>query len=63
MSTKAAMTGPEATVTLEVDGRRVSALRGSSLLEVIRQLGIEIPALCDHPDLEPVAACRLTVGH
>lgn len=29
------------------------------MLEVARAAGISIPTLCDHPDLEPVGACRL----
>jgi len=46
-------------VTLTVDGRRSVAPAGSYLLPLLREMGIEIPALCDHPDLEPVGACRL----
>jgi bidirectional [NiFe] hydrogenase diaphorase subunit len=46
-------------VTLFIDGRRVEAPRGSYLLQAARTIGIDIPALCDHSELEPVAACRL----
>lgn len=44
---------------LTMDGRRLSVAPGVSLLEVARTAGISIPTLCDHPDLEPVGACRL----
>jgi len=46
-------------VTLSIDGRAVQAPAGSYVLQAARSAGIEIPTLCDHPDLEPVAACRL----
>ena len=45
--------------SLTMDGRRLSAAQGASLLQVARAAGISIPTLCDHPDLEPVGACRL----
>lgn len=54
------MNGPgQDMVTLTIDGRKVRAPSGSYLLQVARDAGIEIPTLCDHPDLEPVGACRL----
>lgn len=45
--------------TLTMDGRELSAEPGSTLLQVARAAGVSIPTLCDHPDLEPVGACRL----
>ena len=46
-------------VSLTIDGRRVAAEDNSYVLGAVRQLGIDVPTLCDHPDLEPVGACRL----
>ncbi len=50
-----------ATITLTVDGRSVPARPGSTVLEVCREAGIEIPTLCHDPRLEPFGACRLCV--
>jgi bidirectional [NiFe] hydrogenase diaphorase subunit len=46
-------------VTVTIDGRRRRVEEGTTILEVARQSGIEVPALCAHPALEPYAACRL----
>lgn len=46
-------------LSLTLDGRRLQAAAGRTLLEVARAAGIVIPTLCDHPDLEPAGACRL----
>ncbi|MCX8170631.1 MAG: Coenzyme F420 hydrogenase/dehydrogenase, beta subunit C-terminal domain [Candidatus Bathyarchaeota archaeon] len=51
--------GEETEVTLTIDGVEVKARRGASLLEVAKQLGIEIPTLCYHSALTPFGACRL----
>lgn len=45
-------------VSLTIDGRAVLALEGSYVLQAARAAGIDIPALCDHPALEPVGSCR-----
>lgn len=47
--------------TLTIDGQEVEALEGSSILEVAREHGIEIPTLCYHEALEPYGSCRLCV--
>lgn len=47
------------TVTLEVDGRTLTAAAGSSLLEVCREAGIPVPTLCHDPRLEAWGGCRL----
>ena len=46
-------------VKLTIDGRKVEAPEGSFVLAAARQLGIDVPTLCEHPDLEPAGACRL----
>jgi formate dehydrogenase alpha subunit len=48
-------------VTLTVNGRRVVAPAGSTILEAARSAGIRIPTLCHHPDLSNVGACRICV--
>lgn len=45
-------------VALSIDGKEVSVPRGTLIIRAAEELGIEIPRFCDHPLLEPVAACR-----
>lgn len=52
-----ATTPPE--VSFTIDGRTLRAPEGTFVLDVARDAGIEIPTLCNHPDLEPVGACRV----
>ncbi len=44
---------------LAIDGREVLCRSGATILEAARGAGIPIPSLCDHPDLEPFAGCRI----
>ena len=46
-------------VTLQIDGKEVSAQEGTTLLEAAEKLGIVIPTLCHHAKLEPYGGCRL----
>jgi bidirectional [NiFe] hydrogenase diaphorase subunit len=46
-------------VTLTIDGREIQAEEGKTILEVARENGIDIPALCHHEDVSPYGACRL----
>ncbi len=46
-------------ITLKMDGKDVKAKEGSTLLEVARDVGIDIPTLCHHDALSPFGACRL----
>jgi predicted molibdopterin-dependent oxidoreductase YjgC len=48
-------------VTLTVNGRRIEAAEGNTILEAARSVGIRIPTLCHHPDLSDVGACRMCV--
>lgn len=48
-------------ITLEINGRRVTARKGSRLLAAIREAGFEVPTLCHHEAVEPYGACRLCV--
>jgi len=45
--------------TLQIDGKPISVLEGTTVLEAARKLGIEIPTLCHHPALEPYGVCRV----
>ncbi|PKN00056.1 MAG: ferredoxin [Elusimicrobia bacterium HGW-Elusimicrobia-2] len=47
--------------TLSIDGKKVRAKKGSSVLEAALGAGIYIPNLCYHPEMKPKAACRLCV--
>lgn len=46
-------------VTLTIDDRKLQAEEGSTILQVARDNGIYIPALCYNDALEPYGACRL----
>ncbi|GAA4692927.1 NADH-quinone oxidoreductase subunit G [Phytohabitans rumicis] len=46
------------TVTLTIDGIEVTVPKGTLLIRVAEQMGIEIPRFCDHPLLAPAGACR-----
>ncbi len=45
--------------TLTINGKRVKAKEGATLLEVCRRMSVSIPTLCYHPDLTPHGSCRL----
>ncbi|MBN1346369.1 MAG: (2Fe-2S)-binding protein [Phycisphaerae bacterium] len=46
---------------IEIDGRECEADQGSTILEVARRNGINIPTLCHHDGLTPYGACRLCI--
>ncbi|HEX8100326.1 MAG TPA: NADH-quinone oxidoreductase subunit G, partial [Actinomycetota bacterium] len=48
----------QALVTLSIDGKEVTVPKGTLIIRAAEELGVEIPRFCDHPLLEPVAACR-----
>ncbi|MCL2782768.1 MAG: 2Fe-2S iron-sulfur cluster-binding protein, partial [Propionibacteriaceae bacterium] len=45
-------------VNLSIDGMAVQVPRGTHIIRAAEQVGIAIPRFCDHPLLDPVAACR-----
>ena len=49
---------PTDLVTVSVDGIEVRVPKGMLVIRVAELMGIEIPRFCDHPLLDPVAACR-----
>ncbi|MDY6958195.1 MAG: Coenzyme F420 hydrogenase/dehydrogenase, beta subunit C-terminal domain [Halobacteriota archaeon] len=46
-------------VTFTIDGREVSAEDNETLLDVARNMGIEIPTLCHSPMVSTFGSCRL----
>jgi NADH-quinone oxidoreductase subunit G len=46
-------------VTVTIDDIAVQVPKGTLVIRVAEQMGIEIPRFCDHPLLDPVAACRM----
>jgi bidirectional [NiFe] hydrogenase diaphorase subunit len=46
-------------VDITIDGKKVQAGEGSTVLENIRDLRIDMPTLCYHKELVPFGACRL----
>jgi formate dehydrogenase major subunit len=48
-------------VKVEIDGKRVLADSGATILEVARSVGINIPTLCHDDQLEPFSSCYLCI--
>jgi len=46
-------------VSLTIDGKPVQALAGQTVLLAAKANGIDIPTLCNHPELKPEGHCRL----
>jgi formate dehydrogenase major subunit len=49
----------ESAIELSIDGQSVQVPAGITIWEAARQSGIDIPVLCHHPNLNPVAVCRV----
>ncbi|MDD4924520.1 MAG: formate dehydrogenase subunit alpha [Dehalococcoidales bacterium] len=48
-------------ISLNIDGRKVTAKPGMTVLEAALENGIYIPYLCYSPDLKPHGGCRLCI--
>ena len=46
-------------ITLQIDGKKIQAREGMTILEAAQSAGIFIPTLCHHEKLEPYGACRI----
>lgn len=46
-------------VNITINGRKISAPSGSTVLRAAQQAGIDIPTLCNHPALAPIGVCRI----
>jgi bidirectional [NiFe] hydrogenase diaphorase subunit len=44
---------------LQIDGKEVTAIEGATILEAAQSVGISIPTLCHHKQLEPHGGCRI----
>lgn len=49
------------TVQMKINGQTVEVAEGSTILQAAKQLHINIPTLCYHPDLPAWAACGICV--
>jgi len=47
------------TVNITINGQKIQAKAGQTILEAATSAGIKIPVLCHHPALEPIGACRV----
>lgn len=47
--------------TLKINNKKIKIKTGQTILEVARENGFSIPTLCDHPDLDVRASCRVCV--
>jgi iron-only hydrogenase group A len=50
-----------ATVPVTIDGHEVKVPLGTTILQAARSIGVRIPTLCYHPDLEIAGICRMCV--
>ena len=48
-------------LNLTINGKKVTASEGSTVLDAARAFGISIPTLCHHPKLTPFGGCRLCI--
>jgi len=48
-------------ISIIINGKKIKAKEGETILEVCKRNNIEIPVLCFHPDLEIKANCRVCV--
>lgn len=47
-------------ITIKLNGKDIEAIKDQSVLEVARENGVAIPALCSHPEIETRAgSCRV----
>lgn len=44
---------------ITINGQQITAPTGSTILQAAKQVGIDIPTLCNFPALIPIGACRI----
>ncbi|MCH9719776.1 MAG: NADH-quinone oxidoreductase subunit G [Actinomycetia bacterium] len=49
---------PVEMITATIDGTQVTVPKGTMIIRAAELMGVEVPRFCDHPLLDPVAACR-----
>ncbi|MBN2616940.1 MAG: iron hydrogenase small subunit [Spirochaetales bacterium] len=50
-----------ATVNIKINGLPVEVEQGTKILAAAKKVGVNIPVLCEHSDLEPWAACGICI--
>jgi NADH-quinone oxidoreductase subunit G/[NiFe] hydrogenase diaphorase moiety small subunit len=50
-----------ALVSITINGAETKVPYGTTILEAARAAGVNIPTLCDHPDLDVAGVCRMCV--
>ncbi len=48
-------------ITITINGKRIKAKKGETVLRIAERAGIRIPTLCYHKDLTPYGGCRLCI--
>lgn len=48
-------------LTLTIDGKKITVVEDTAVLDAARKLGISIPTLCHHPKLSPYGGCRMCI--
>lgn len=46
-------------ISVTIDGKKIEVPAGTTVLRAAEMAGIEIPTLCNHPELTPYGGCRL----
>ena len=46
-------------ITIDIDGKKIAAVKGDNLLKVARDNGVDIPGLCFYDKVTPTGDCRL----
>lgn len=54
-------TMPQEMVHLEINGIAVEVPKGTTILDAAKQVAVDIPTLCYHPDLDAWASCGICV--
>jgi len=50
-----------ALVNIKINGQPTQVEEGKTVLEVLKEIGIDVPVLCYHPKLTSIGACRMCV--
>lgn len=48
-------------VNIEIDGRKLQASSGETILQVAKRAGVYIPTLCYHPAVSLLSSCRICI--
>jgi NADH-quinone oxidoreductase subunit G/NADP-reducing hydrogenase subunit HndD len=48
-------------VSVNIDGKDIAVKEGTTILEAAKKLNIDIPTLCNHPDLDTKGNCRICI--